>query len=835
MPKPRLLLSFFLVLFLTPVLAQKKSATVSGRVVDENDHPLGNVSVTILGRQNGQVSTDSGTFMIRVPSDKAFALVFSYAGYRSEQRNFYLSEGEAERVVVRMEKSSRTLEEVVVSTQPERKEVGLVRVNPRNALVIPSTIGGVESLIKIFVGSNNELSSQYSVRGGNFDENLMYLNDFEIFRPYLVRSGQQEGLSLINPELTGKMSFYNGGFPAKYGDKMSSALDIQYKRPKKFGGSAFVSLLEQGFHVEGTNKNEKFTYLVGLRNRSNRSLLSAQETEGSYIPSSTDVQALFTYQLNQTWQLEALGNFSRTTFNFIPESSQLTSSVFSPLFSANLGVDIYFEGKEKDRYATQMFGLSATQQVNKNLRLKWMAGRFENDESEEFDITGAYLFGERDFDRSKPTFGQIVNPLGAGVYQHFARNALNIANWTIGHRGQWNRQKHAVQWGLNLDKTLINDRLNEWERQDSAGYTIPLTPDSLPFSKVLKSTADLDINKISGFIQDNILLSDTLHMTLQAGLRFYYNNLNRELLLSPRVQFSWMPGHKRDIVLKAAAGAWHQPPFYRELRRFDGTLNTDLLAQRSWQIVGGMDYQFKVGNRPFRLSAEAYYKNMWNVVPYDIDNVRIRYYGENNAKAYATGIEMRMTGEWVKDAESWLSIGIMRTRENIDGDYYYNYFNQEGELITGDTEDQVPTDSARVDVGWLRRPTDRLFTLGLFFQDYLSTNKNFKVHLNLLMGSNMPFNIPNSVKYRNALIIDPYIRADIGFSALLMDSERSNRRSHSPFRDFENIWLSLEVFNLLDRRNTISYMLIKDFSNTVYTLPNRLTPRLVNIKLLARF
>lgn len=835
MSKPRLLLSFFLVLFLTPVVAQKKSATVSGRVVDENDQPLAKVSITVLGRQSGQASSDSGTFTIRVPADKAFALVFSYAGYRNEQRNFYLSEGEAERVVVRMEKSSQTLEEVVVSTQPERREVGLVRVNPRNAMVIPSTIGGVESLIKIFVGSNNELSSQYSVRGGNFDENLIYINDFEIFRPYLVRSGQQEGLSLINPELTGKMSFYNGGFPAKYGDKMSSALDIQYKRPRKFGGSAYVSLLEQGFHVEGTNRNEKFTYLVGLRNRSNRSLLSAQETEGSYIPSSTDIQALFTYQLNPKWQVELLGNFSRTTFSFIPESSQLTSSVFSPLFSANLGVDIFFEGKEKDRYATQMFGLSATQQVNKNLRLKWMAGRLENDESEKFDITGAYLFGERDFDRSKPTFGEIVNPLGAGVYQQFARNALNIANWTIGHRGQWNREKHAVQWGLNLDKTLINDRINEWERQDSAGYTIPLTPDSLPFSKVIKSTADLDINKVSGFIQDNILLSDTLHMTLQAGLRFYYNNLNRELVLSPRVQFSWMPGRQQDFVLKAAAGAWHQPPFYRELRRFDGTLNTNLRAQRSWQVVGGMDYQFKVGNRPFRLSAEAYYKNMWRVVPYDIVNVRIQYYGENNAKAYATGIEMRMTGEWVKDAESWLSIGFMRTRENIDNDYYYNYFNQEGELITGDTEDQVPTDSARVDVGWLRRPTDRLFTMGLFFQDYLSTNKNFKVHLNLLMGSNMPFNIPNSVKYRNALIIDPYIRADIGFSALLMDSERSNRRSHSPFRDFENIWLSLEVFNLLDRRNTISYQLIKDFSNTVYTLPNRLTPRLLNIKLLARF
>jgi hypothetical protein len=815
--------------------AQKQSATVSGKVVDDNDRPLPGVSITILGRQSGQLSSDSGTFLVKVPAEKAFALVFSFSGFRTEQRNFYLSEGESERVVVRLERSSRTLEEVVVSSQPERREAGLIRVNPRNALVIPSTIGGVESLIKIFVGSNNELTSQYSVRGGNFDENLIYVNDFEVFRPYLVRSGQQEGLSFINPELTGKLSFYNGGFPAKYGDKMSSALDIQYKKPKKFGGSAYISFIEQGLHIEGTSKNEKFSYLLGLRNRSNRSLLSSQETQGSYIPASSDIQALLTWQLSSRWQLEALGNFSRTTFNFIPEAAQLTSSVFSPLFSANIGVDIFFEGRERDRYATHMFGLSATQQVHKNLRLKWMAGRFENDETERYDITGAYLFGERDFDRSKPTFGLIVNPLGAGVYQQFARNQLNIVNYTLGHRGQWNKDRHAVSWGLNYDKTLINDLLNEWERQDSAGYTLPYTPGSLPFSRVVKSTADLDINKLSGFVQDNLVLGSAQNMTLQAGMRFYYNDLNKEFLLSPRVQFSWMPVNRQDIVLKAAAGAWHQPPFYRELRKYDGTLNTELLAQRSWQVVAGMDYQFKAWDRPFRFSTEAYYKHMTNVVPYDIDNVRIRYYGENNARAYATGIEMRLTGEWVKDAESWLSIGIMRTRENIDNDFYYDYYNQEGELITGGTEDQVPTDSVRNDVGWLRRPTDRLFTMGLFFQDYLSTNKNFKVHLNLLFGSNMPYNIPGSVKYRNALIIDPYIRADIGFSALLMDSERANRRSHSPFRDFENIWLSLEIFNLLDRRNTISYLLVKDFSNTVFTLPNRLTPRLLNLKLLARF
>ena len=816
-------------------IAQKKSAWVTGKVLDENENPLPKVSITILGQTKGITSSDSGTFRIKVPADKAFALVFTFTGYTPEQRNFYLSEKEEERVVIRLEKGTRVLQEVVVSDQREKKEVGLVRINPKNALTIPSATGGIESLIKVVVGSNNELTSQYSVRGGNYDENLIYVNDFEVFRPYLVRSGQQEGLSFINPELTGKVSFYTGGFQAHYGDKMSSVLDVQYKKPKSFGGSAYLGLLEQGFHLEGTSINNRFTYLVGLRNRSNRSLLSSQETKGSYIPSSTDLQALLTYQLSTKWQLELLGNISRTKFTLIPESSQLTTSVFSPIFSANLGLDIFFDGREEDDYRTNLLGLSLLQQVNKKLRLKWQLSRFEDDEQENFDIEGAYLFGERDFDRSHPSFGTIVNPLGAGVYQNYGRNSLNIQNWDIAHKGSYDMGRHFIQWGITGEKTLIKDKINTWEAQDSAGYNLPYSPDILNLNNVIKSSADLDINKFFGYVQDNISLNDSLGLTMQAGLRFNYNSLNKEFLLSPRIQLAWNPVWNRRLILKIAAGAYDQPPFYREMRRYDGSVNEAVLAQKSWQFVAGADYQFKAWDRPFRLSTEAYYKLMRDVVPYDLDNVSIRYYGENNAKAYATGIETRLYGELVKDAESYVSLGIMRTRENLNNDYYYNYYNASGELITSKTEDQVPADSARVDVGWLRRPTDRLITFGLFFQDYLSTDKNFKVHLNFIYGSNMPYNVPNSAKYRNALIIEPYIRADIGFSALLLDSEKSKRRSHSPFRTFESIWASLEIFNLFDRENTISYMFIKDFSNTVYALPQRLTPRLVNFKIVFRF
>jgi hypothetical protein len=824
--RPIFLLSVFL--FLTGVaFSQKQSAAVSGKVVDENENPLAHVNVSILGRQTAVTTNDSGFFRIKVPADKAFALVFTYSGKKTEQRNFLLNQNEQETVTVRLEPGAATLEEVVIRDNRDRTEAGLIRPNPKSVLNLPAAVTGVESLIKIFVGSNNELTSQYSVRGGSYDENLIYVNDFEIFRPYLIRNGQQEGLSFINPEMVRNINFYNGGFQAKYGDKLSSVLDIQYKKPRRFGGSAYVSILEQGLHLEGNSLNDRFSYLVGVRNRSNRNLLSRQDTKGNYVPSSADVQALLNYKINNKWSAEFLGNISKTKFTLIPEFSQLTSSVFSPFFSATLGVDIYFTGREKDEYTTHMLGLALINQVNKKLRLKWMVSRFSNDEAENIDISGAYLFGDRDFDKRNATYGLIVNPLGAGLFQNWARNKLNIENWNIGHKGNLDKGKHNLQWGLAFDRTSITDKLHEWEYQDSAGYSLPFNPNLLQLNKVLKSNAGLDINKYSGYLQDNMVFGDTSNAyTLQAGVRFNYNSLNGEFIISPRAGFSWKPRGHKDIIYRAAIGAYHQPPFYRELRRYDGSVNTKLKAQKSYQAVAGFDYNFKGWGRVLRLTTEAYYKRMTDVVPYDIDNVRIRYFGENNAKAYAAGIEMRLFGEIVKDAESWISIGFMKTQEDIAGDFYKRY--------TLDTN-FIPIDSAVVQNGYLRRPTDRRITFGMYFQDYLATNKNFKMYLNLLYGSNLPYNIPGTVKYRNALVIDPYIRIDIGFSALLLDSDRSKRRSHSPFRGFENIWASLELFNMIDRANTISYLLVKDFSNTIFTLPNRLTPRLVNFKIVARW
>lgn len=813
-------------LFFQSAKAQKRSAYISGKLLDENEHPLPRTSVTILGRQSGVLTNDSGTFRIKVPADKAFALIFSYSGYKTEQRNFLLNENEEEKIIVRMERGARQLQEVVISDQRADKEAGLVKINPKNAINIPAPIGGIESLLKIFVGSNNELTSQYSVRGGNYDENLIYVNDFEVFRPYLVNNAQQEGLSFINPELTRSVSFYTGGFQAKYGDKMSSALDIQYRKPSAFGGSAYLGLLEQGLHLEGTGAKKKFTWLLGARTRTNRSLLSSQETKGNYSPSSADIQTVLTWQLNDKHLLELMGTLSQTKFHLIPLSSQLTSSVFSPYYASNLGLDIYFDGQEMDRYQTNMLGLSLTQQLRKDLRLKWMISRFGDIERQSYDITGAYLFGERDFDKSSATFGMITNPLGAGIYQNYARDRLNIAVWNATHKGYLTLNKHFLQWGVSAERQTIHSQLNEWQYQDSAGYSLPYVPGQPSISNVAKSNDDFSITRLTGFIQDNILFSDPGGFTLQGGVRYNYNTLNKELLLSPRLGFSWKPKHQtKDIIYRAALGIYDQPPFFREMLRPDGSLNKDLKAQRSWQLVAGFERNFRLGDRPFRWTTEAYYKQMSRVDPYDINNVQIQYFGNNKAKAYAAGLEFRLFGDLVKDAESWISMGFMQTREKIDTSFY---------TYTLDAQHQ-PVDSTRTKAGWVRRPSDRLFTFGMFLQDYLATNKNLKVFLNFLYGSDLPFNIPGSLRYRNALTIPPYIRIDLGFSALLLDSEKSNRRSHSPFRNFENIWATLEVFNLIDRSNTISYMLIKDFSNTTYAMPNRLTPRMLNLKLVGRF
>lgn len=835
LPFMRACIALFLSLIPSLLFAQKQSANISGLVLGDNEEPLAGVSVSILGKMSGLTTSDSGTFSIRVPSEKALALSFSHTGYRETQRNFFLSPGENEYIIIHLQPSGKTLESVIITDRRERQENSLVKINPKNALMLPGPTGGVEGIIKTFTGSNNELTGQYSVRGGNYDENLVYINDIEIFRPYLVSNAQQEGLSLINPELARSVSFQSGGFQAKYGDKISSVLDIQYKKPSAFGGMAYAGLMEQGFSLEGASRNGRFTAIAGVRNKSNKNLLSSQPTAGSYIPSSSDVQAYLTGKISSRWQVEALGIFSSTRFSFFPEFVRKTASVFTPLYSLNLGLDVFFEGSEKDRYTTSLGALTFSHTPGKNLRIKWIFSRFRDYEKENFDIGGSYIFGERDFDASSSSFGEIVNPLGAGYYQQYGRNKLDIRVLSAAHRGSLHAGRHDLQWGLTADETGISDRLLQWEYRDSAGYSLPYVPGSLPFYQSQSTSTTLNLQRYSGFLQDNIRLGKGENdIRIQGGVRFNYNTLNKEWLISPRASASWAPPGKKDIIFRLAAGMYDQPPFYRELRDYDARLNTQIKAQRSFQAVAGADLDLKNEKRPLRITSEIYYKRISSLIPYDIDNVKIRYLGTNNARGYVTGAEVRLFAQLLKDAESWFSFGYMQARENLDDDHYFRYLNAAGEVIGPQTPDKIIADSQRVDIGWLRRPSDRRFTMGLFLQDYLATNRNFRVNLNILYGSNMSYNIPGSVRFRNALTIDPYIRVDIGFSALLLD-EKSLRRSHSPFRALENLWLSLEVFNLINRANIISYQLISDFAGNRFAIPNRLTPRLLSFKLAARF
>ncbi len=811
-------------------------AYISGKVVDENDSPLQGVTIQMLGKQKSTTTKEDGTFRLSVTPNKPFALTYMSVGRATIQKSYIINASKEEKVLIRLMPTITQLQDVTVKDERQRRDAGIVSIDANTANMNPSPVGGIEGLIKIAVGSNNELSSQYTVRGGNYDENLIYVNDFEIFRPFLVSSGQQEGLSFINADMTSGVKFYTGGFQAKYGDKLSSALDITYRKPTKFGGSAYTGLLEQGIHFEGTAKNSKVTYLLGARNRTNRNLLSSQETQGNYVPSSSDIQALITWQPSDKWQLDMLANLSATKFTFFPQSSQLTASVYTSLFSQDIGVNIDFSGQERDKYSSNFIGLSATQKLNKKLKLKWMLSSFTDNEQQNKDITGVYLFGDRDKTQGSSTYGLIVNPSGAGAYQNFSRDKLNIQILNASHKGTLDLGKHFLQWGSTIEQQAINDKINEWQLNDSTGYIIPYNPQVLNLTSVLKSKNDFSLFRFSGYVQDNIQFKNNRDVVMQVGVRYNYNTLNHEFLASPRVGLSFKPKNsKRDIIYKISAGLYQQPPFYREMRKTDGTLNKDLLAQKSWQITTGFDKNFKLFNRPARFTSEAYYKQMWDVVPYDINDVRVQYFGENSAKAYAVGIENRLYTELVKDAESWLSFSVMETKEKIDNFYYYQALNAAGQPITSSSTDKVVANTIKQDVGWIRRPSDKRFTFGMFFQDYMSNNKNLKFYLSTIYGSNLPYNIPGSVKYRDALTIPSYLRVDMGFSAQLVDGQKDKLRSHSPFKSFQSIWATLEVFNVIDHANTISFLLIKDYQNSTFAIPNSLTPRLLNVKLIARW
>lgn len=800
----------FIALLLLAVAGRAQQAVVDGIIRDDSGKVLEQALVVDSASQYNVHSNNKGYYMLSVPANKPVTVIYYMAGYGWQFRHVTLNKGQIMNLNIRLHKKENKLAEATVKGNKQTRNAGDVLIRMDKVNFLPDVGGGVEGLLKLMVGSHNELSSQYSVRGGNFDENLVYVNDFEIYRPFLVRQGQQEGLSFVNSDLVSNLTFSVGGFQARYGDKMSSVLDVSYKRPTHFAGSVMASLLGANIHLEGISKNKKFTYLFGARQKSNQYVLQSQPTKGIYNPSFSDVQALLTYTVNKNWELEAIGNYARNRFTFFPETQVSSFGVLNQAYQ----LDVFYNGGEYDQFDSRFGGISATYHKDSSrLRLKWLASAFQTHEYETYDIGGEYLFGELQTDQSKADFGQIKTYLGTGYIQNYARNYLQVGVADVGMRGTYDGKKHFLMFGANVTTTNISDNLHEWQRRDSSRFNQPYDPNVLNLAYFYNSSADFNYNRISAFVQDNIRFDSAGKYNANIGVRGNYSMLNNELLISPRVMFSYKPGGKRDLLYKFSTGLYQQPPFYREMRDLSGNVNKDLKAQKSFQVDGGVDYNFSLFNRPYRVTAEAYYKSLWDMDPYFYDNVRIRYTGKNDATGRIYGGEVRLYGDIVKDATSFISIGILKGQQKI-------------------------TDSAGIPGynNYFPLPSDQRFTLGMYFEDYLRRNKNFKVHINMMYASGLPVGPPTGHLYQNTMRLPDYKRVDIGFSALLLDADRHDHPSHSYFNKLRSIWASLEVFNILSIQNTLSYTWIQDNStNNQYAVPNRLTSRLLNVKVLFNF
>jgi hypothetical protein len=824
---------FFSLLFLCLLFAFKtraqSTATIYGEIIDQdNSSPIEFVSVSVIGLPGATQTDANGKYELVIPAGSKISIAFSHISFETYIVEVSAKSNERLKLTPKLKSNAVSINEVQIEDRATRQST-LKRLDPKLVAALP-TSGGIEALLKTFPGvsSNNELSSQYNVRGGNFDENLIYVNDIEVYRPFLVRSGGQEGLSFVNPDMVSGVLFSAGGFEARYGDKMSSVLDVTYRKPKEFAANVTASLLGASLTLEGSDKSKRLSCIAGIRQRSNSYLLKSLDTKGDYKPRFIDGQLYITYQFTPEFEIAVLGNYAQNKYRFIPKDRETD---FGTVNTA-LRLKVFFEGREVNNFDTYLGAVSFILKPRKELTLKLISSAFRSFESEKFDVLGQYFIGQLETDFGKENFGDVTSLGNVGSYLTHGRNLLQATVFNVEQKGYYKN----LQWGIKYQSEYINDEISEWKLQDSAGFSIPQTqPDVLELQQVIKAKNTLSSNRISDYIQHHWNFGDTTLFSLTAGIRSSYWDVNKQFLVSPRASFSVIPNWKRDFLFRLSAGYYYQPPFYRELRDLNGTINYQLKAQTSIHFVLGSDYNFKIWNRPFKFIAEGYYKILDNLVPYEIDNVRIRYYAQNNAKGYATGIDLKLNGEFVKGLESWISVSVMQTREDIKDDFYYDYYNKKGnKIIKGYTFDQVATDSILHTPGYIPRPTDQRVNVALFFQDYIPRFPSWKVHLNLLYGSGFPFGPPTYDRYKDTLRIPPYRRVDIGFSKQLL-SETKKLPSRNPFRFFKSIWASAEVFNLLQISNTISYLWVTDVTARQYAIPNYLTQRQLNIKLIFKF
>ena len=757
--KKGLLTSLFVLLYF--LAFNQERAVVFGKVSDEKGKPIELVNVAVSGLPGGAMTDKKGNYELEVPANKEIYISMSFIGLEKGVESIKLEPGQRYELNKSLLPTFTELPQVEVEDEQIRS-TNLIRIDPKVAFNIPTSTDKIPTLLKTLPGvsSNNELSSQYSVRGGSYDENLVYVNDIEIYRPFLVRSGQQEGLSFINSDLVSSLLFSAGGFDAKYGDKMSSVLDLQYKKPYEFGGSASVSLLGASFHTEGIAINRKFTYLLGVRYKTNQYLLNSLETTGDYKPSFLDIQGLLTYDISKKVEISVLGNVANNKYNFIPETRETD---FGTVNDAHR-LTVYFDGQEVDKYKTYLAAVTTTYTPNNRTRLKLIASGYNSIESESYDILGQYWIGRLETNFGSENVGEVIETQGVGSYLNHARNTMNIDVMNLAHKGTRENGNQLLQWGVKYQNERIQDEMNEWGLIDSAGYSLPRPPDSVGFVNPdaqpdylfevyerIKTSSNLNTNRFTAYVQNVWGTNpDISKVTFTAGIRANYWDYNNQLVISPRASVSYKPDWEEDFLFRFSTGMYYQPPFYRELKDIDGTLNPDQKAQTSFHVVLGSDYNFKAWGRPFKYVAEVYYKYLDHLVPYFTDNVRIRYYAFQQSHGYSTGIDMKVNGEFVRGVESWLSFSLMKTDEDIYGDYYLD---QNGN-----------PDYSRGEPGYIPRPADQRVNVSVFFQDYLPRNPTYKMGLTLLYGSSLPFGPPNSPKYLYTLRMPAYFRVDIGFS-----------------------------------------------------------------------
>lgn len=798
-------------------LKAQETATVYGIISDTLGRPIHLANVSVNGSKVAVFTNKKGTYEMQVEVSANMLLVFSSVGYKQVTKNINITPNSKTEINIQLPISFEDIEEVKVSGRYEQG-ANISRIEMKQYSLMPNASGNVEAIIKTMPGvaSNNELSSQYSVRGGSFDENMVYVNDVEIFRPLLIRSGQQEGLSFVNPDLVSSLKFSAGGFDANYGDKMSSVLDITYKRPTQNKGSANISILGGGMHFEGVSENKKFRHLTGFRYKTTKYLLGSMDTRGEYNPTFYDIQTLLAYDLSPKLEISFLGNYAMNKYQFEPIDRE---TKFGTFFQ-RMNVRVFYEGKENDYFNTATGATTLAYRPNKQLTLKLISSVFSTREQENFDIQGQYWINEMD-NKTSASVADSAGSIAVGEFLNHARNSLQATVYTNSHVGQWQTNQQKLRWGLTIENQVFHDNLNEWDYLDSAGYTIPNNTQAIVLNNTAKAINTLYSNKLYGYLQHTFnfnINEDIVYVT--TGLRGNYWNVNNEMLWSPRASVSYKPNWQTDIIFRLSGGMYHQPVFYKEMRMPTGVLNKNIKAQRSYHFVLGTDYLFYAWMRPFKFSTELFYKQMENLIPYKVNNVRLIYAGKNMAKGYATGIEFKINGEFVKDAESWASLSILQSREDIIGDSY---------TTKGVTE--TP--------GYYPRPTDQLVNFSMFFQDYMPSYPTYKMQLNLHYGSSLPVAIPLIARYDKQTTIPAYRRVDIGFMKQLK-AETDVLSEKNVFRYFKDIWIGLEIFNLLGIDNTVSYMWLKSVTNQegipgYFAIPNYLTSRRLNVKVTLKF